>query len=262
MDFIKKHYEKILLGAVLLGLTVALAYLPFKISGDRQASEEQVAAIVNVTPKELNALNLTTNTAGLQRVQTPAALNLAGEHNLFNPVPWQKRSDDRLVKVSNTEQIGPKALVVTKITPLNLIVTFDSTNSSGGYLIKTEREAEIRASKRTSSHYFSQSQPKFDNLLLREVKDGGARLEFEMTDTGEKFSVVAGKPFKRVDGYTIDLKYPPENLPWSGRREGNTIRFAGDEFTIKSIKEIAPGEYEIVLSARSTEKKHTINYKP
>ena len=36
MDFVKKHYEKIILGAVLLGLVGALVFLPVLISGDQQ----------------------------------------------------------------------------------------------------------------------------------------------------------------------------------------------------------------------------------
>ena len=35
MDFIKKHYEKVLLGVVLVGLIGALGYLPFKISDEK-----------------------------------------------------------------------------------------------------------------------------------------------------------------------------------------------------------------------------------
>jgi len=35
MDFIKKHYEKILLGVVLLGLAVAVVALPFYITSQR-----------------------------------------------------------------------------------------------------------------------------------------------------------------------------------------------------------------------------------
>ena len=36
MDFVKKHYEKILLGFVLLGLVGALVFLPFMIASDQQ----------------------------------------------------------------------------------------------------------------------------------------------------------------------------------------------------------------------------------
>ena len=40
MEFIKKNYEKMLLGLVLLGLAVAVALLPFKIASERENSRE------------------------------------------------------------------------------------------------------------------------------------------------------------------------------------------------------------------------------
>ena len=40
MDFLKKHYEKVLLGVVLLGLAVAVAFLPFKIASEKQKLED------------------------------------------------------------------------------------------------------------------------------------------------------------------------------------------------------------------------------
>lgn len=264
MEFIKKHYEKILLGAVLLGLTAALGYLPFKIAKEREELESYRQQILNVSPKELPPVNLARQIAAFQRAQTPITLNFAGEHNLFNPVQWQKRADERLIKVTNTREIGPQALVVTKVTPLYITISFESTNTSG-YLIKIEKETEIISRKRTTSRYLSLEKPKADNLTLHEVKNlPGQPLELslELTETGEKFTIAMGRPFRRVDGYTVDLKYPPENRTWSARREGNTLPFAGDEYTIKSIKEVAPGEYEIVLSAKSTDKKTTIKYKP
>jgi len=36
MDFLKKHYEKILLGIVLVGLAGAFVYLPVKIGAEKQ----------------------------------------------------------------------------------------------------------------------------------------------------------------------------------------------------------------------------------
>ena len=38
MDFLKKHYEKILLGVVLLGLVGAMVFLPFLILHDRNVA--------------------------------------------------------------------------------------------------------------------------------------------------------------------------------------------------------------------------------
>ena len=40
MDFLKKHYEKVMLGVVLLGLAVAVAVLPFMIASEKEKLEE------------------------------------------------------------------------------------------------------------------------------------------------------------------------------------------------------------------------------
>ena len=47
MQFIKKHYEKILLGAVLAGLVGALVFMPFYISSDNEKTLEQTQTIIN-----------------------------------------------------------------------------------------------------------------------------------------------------------------------------------------------------------------------
>jgi len=261
MQFIKKHFEKIILGAVLLGLTVALAALPFKISGERQELEDNRNKVVNVSPKELPPLNLERPNAALLRAQSPFALIFSSEHNLFNPVRWQKSAEGKPIKEQNVDMLA--GLVVTKINPLYLTVTFDSTNTSG-YLVKLRRETKTGRDSEING-FLTPEKPNLQNrnlLMLREVKGGGAQLVLELIETGEKISVVPGAQFqfKRVDGYTVDLK-PPEGSTRSNQREGGTIRFGGEEYTVRSIKEVAPAEYEIVLSAKSTEKKSTKRFK-
>lgn len=261
MQFIKKHYEKVVLGAVLLGLTAALAYLPVVISKERQQLEDNKNQIVNLPVKELPALDLGRPNGALQRVQTAFVLNFSGDHNLFNPVRWQKAPDGRLVREQNIDPMA--ALAVTKINPLRLVVTFDSTNSSG-YVVKMLRETKLARNEREVGGILSPDKPKIQNLiLLREVKGGGDQpieLVLDMIETNERISVAIGKPFSRVDGYEVDLR-TPEGRTLSRQREGSTVAFGGEVYTIKSIKEIAPGEYEIVLSAKSTEKKTAKRFK-
>jgi hypothetical protein len=59
MDFLKKHYEKILLGVVLLGLVTAAVLLPFMIMSDRENLEVTRMGIINRVPKPLEPLDLT-----------------------------------------------------------------------------------------------------------------------------------------------------------------------------------------------------------
>jgi hypothetical protein len=47
MDFLKKNYEKILLGVVLLGLAVAVGFLPFKIASEKQKLKDMSDSVLN-----------------------------------------------------------------------------------------------------------------------------------------------------------------------------------------------------------------------
>ena len=54
-----------------------------------------------------------------------------------------------------------------------------------------------------------------------------------------------------------DLKFAPENRTYSNRRVGDRIAIAGEEYNIVAIT-----ENEVVLSAKSNQKKWTIKYSP
>src|SRR6478609_1882823 len=97
MEFLKKHYEKILLSLVLLCLAVAAAWLPTKI---RQEKEELQKTIFNLPkPRELQPVDLSTNESALKRLQNPPTVELSGAHNLFNPVTWKVKADGSFIKI-------------------------------------------------------------------------------------------------------------------------------------------------------------------
>jgi hypothetical protein len=53
----------------------------------------------------------------------------------------------------------------------------------------------------------------------------------------------------------VDLKYAPENKSWINRRVGASLSFNGEDYNIVAIT-----ENEVVLSAKSNQKKWTIKY--
>ena len=63
------------------------------------------------------------------------------------------------------------------------------------------------------------------------------------------------QPFRRIDGYMVDLKYAPETKTWTSRRVGASLSFNGEDYKIVAIT-----ENEVVLSAKSNYKKWTIKY--
>ena len=257
MDLLKKHYEKILLGGVLLILAVSAALLPVMISGERDDLRSKADAIINLPPKALPNLNLSVQEVTLRQLEAGIKLDLATSNKVFNPVLWQKMPDGRLIKIQTGEEVGPRALVPTKLTPLYFTVTFDSvsTNDTGAarYGIGVEREASPDPAKRRKKPYYANVGNKNDVFLLREVvvtADGGAELILELTDTGEPVRITKEKPFKREDGYTVDLKYDPENKKWTNQRVGGALKLGGEDYNIVAIT-----KNELVVLAKSNQKK-------
>ena len=122
MDFLKKHYEKVLLGVVLLGLAVAVAFLPFKIASEKQKLEDMRNQLIHPKVKPLTNLDLALPDSVLKRVAAPALVDFSAPHRLFNPMAWQKAADGHLIKVDSTN-IGPNAVTITKMVPLYLKLT-------------------------------------------------------------------------------------------------------------------------------------------
>ena len=173
MEFLKNNYEKVILSVVLLGLAVAAALLPIWVAGEKRALEEIDNQITQTERKELKSINLLTNEMVLQRVVKATALRLSGEHNLFNPVPWQKMRDGHLVPIRTGREIGPGALAITKIAPLYLRIEYDSPAPSTDtvqYRFRVTRETEKSAGKRVATYTAAPSGSKNQVFLLKEAK--------------------------------------------------------------------------------------------
>jgi hypothetical protein len=262
MDFLKKHYEKVLLGVVLLGLAVAVAFLPFKIAGDKQDLENKRNQLIHPKVKELTNLNLTLPDAVLKRVAVPARVDFSAPNKLFNPMPWQKAADGHLVKADATN-VGPTAVTITKMTPLYLKLTLDSVtplDSGARYGIGIEKQAALTPRERSKTHEFGSVGTKTKTFTLRDVKvapDNPTNITvvLELNDTRQRVEVSGEQPFRRIDGYMADLKYPLETTIRPACRVGTSLAFNGEDYKIVAIS-----ENEVVLSAKSNQKNWTIKY--
>lgn len=265
MDFIKKHYEKILLGFVLVGLAIGAAFLPFMISKERRDLDEMQATILNIAAKPLDAQDMAKQSDLLHRTEAPAVLNLNVTNKLFNPLPWQRGADTHLIKVAKGN-VGPEAVAVMKTSPLYTTITFDSaTPAEGGvrYILGVEREAALKPKDRAKRQYQATAGSKNEAFVIREVKgapEAPTELVIELNDTGEKISVSKEKPFRRVDGYMADLKYDPEKRQWLNQRLATpwmAVTLDGASYNIVAIT-----KSEVLLSAKSNNKKHTLTFSP
>jgi len=264
MDFFKKHYEKILLSIVLLGLVGALVFLPVLIVRDQEEQQKMKEGIFHGSVVPLAALNLVRETNISERLHTPYKLDFSTTNKLFNPLPWQKRVDGTWVPVK-IGLIGPEAVVVTKITPLYLLLTLDSieTNEFGArYVISLERQAAALPAQRAKRQHYASVGEKNETFTIIDVNGSPAdpaqlKLILQLTDTGEKVALAKDKPFRRVDGYSADLKYDPEGRKWQGQRIGADLKFAGDDNIIVAINQDT-----VILLAKSNQKKTQLTYTP
>ena len=262
MDFIKKHYEKILLGVVLLSLAVAVVFLPFYINGQKQDLIDKRTGKLNPSVKALTNLDESSYTAAYQRMEKPVALNLSKPHHLFNPVQWQKKPDSTLIKVQEGNEVGAEALQATKVNPLYTTIKFESFGPSTNYLLSVTRDADPDPKRRRKKQSYFERGTKGDFMQLVDVTGTPEKPELllHLNDTSAPATVSIDRPFQRVDGYSADLRYDPEKGVWLARRVNDKINFAGDEFTVVSINLIATNQFEVILSAKSTGKKTTVRY--
>ena len=251
MEFVKKHYEKVLLGVVLLGLAVAVAFLPFKIASEKQALEDKRNALTHPKVKPLTNLDLSLPEAVLKRMAAPAMVDFSPPNKLFNSMKWQKAVNGQLILYDDSH-IGPRAMVVTKITPLYLTLTLDSvtvSDSGARYRIGVQKESAANPRDRAKNQKYCGPGDKNEGPA-----DNPTKLTLELNDTGEKAMLTKDQPFKRVDGYMADVRYEPEKMTGTQKRVGMVLHFAGDDYKIVAIN-----KDEVILLAPSN-KKTTIKY--
>jgi len=265
MQFLKKHYEKILLGVVLTGLIGVLVFMLFYIAADKQAMEEHVNDIINLSVKPLPDLDLTTNSAAMTRLQSPFLLDMETGNKVFNSFTWQKTPDGRLVKKDTST--GPQVAVVTNIAPLYLVLTLDSasTNEAGArYVIGVEKQADKNPSKRRKQQRFVSKGDKNDTFTLVDVigaPENPDAVIIKLADVGDvvgdTVTVTRDKAFRRVTGYMADFRYDPEKKVFHGCRVDTKVSFNGTDYVVFAVN-----QNELILTDQSNQKNTALPFAP
>jgi hypothetical protein len=257
MDFLKQNYEKLLLGVVLLGLMGVVGYMLVVVSNEKQNLVEKTQNVTHPHVTALSNLDLTMSEQSLKRAATPVVLDFGPPgHRLFNPGAWQKTPDGHVVL---RENVGPRALVITNITPLYFRLSLDKVepvDNGFKYVIVQENQAAPTASQRYKKSNYCKLNDSTDAFQLTEVHgkpEDPTELVVKLKDSQETAVIKKDKPFERIDGYMADLHHPLESKPWLGKRVGAALSFNGEDYTIVAIN-----QSEVVLSAKSNGKKWTI----
>jgi hypothetical protein len=255
MELLKKHYEKILLGVVLLGLAVAVGFLLMKINSERQKIEDLANSLVNRPVKPLGALDLTPAESSLKRLSIPAVLDFSSTNRIFNPMPWQQTRDNppQLILASKS---GPRLATVTNITALYTTITLDTVNvqsdGTARYLFGIEKQAAPpgKRAKRQVGCSVGEKNDTFQLLSVNGPRENPTNLVFILLDTLETNSVSKDQPFKRVDGYKASIRYDPERKAWNDQRVGSpSLKFNDEDYKIVAIS-----SNEVVLMSKNERK--------
>lgn len=258
MQFLKNHYEKILLSLVLLGLAGAAVWLPFAID---QAKKDLAVLTTTLPPKkDIKPLNLVTNVAVLEKLKNPSTLDLGAPHLVFNPVIWkQNMANGTFTKIESSNPAD--VLKVTKTTPLSLIILLEKVTVNGaniGYMFAVTNQAAKKFPSVKESFY---TKPKEKNkyFVFKQVQGAAENpdsLILELIENKQEISVGRNKPAELLQGFAADLEYPIENKKFVDVRVGNTLTFGGDKYKV-----IAINSNEVRVQADSNDKQTTIKLK-
>jgi hypothetical protein len=231
MQFLKKHYEKIILCAVLLGLAVASILMGEKLKTLEEEVNKPISEAAHKSKPPV-PLDLTADLLALAQVTNPPPVVLSGEHNLFNPVTWRRKANGELLKILKT---GPDALSVTGITPLYTVIAYDHPSGNGAVYIMS---LQVHSAKRPPEYAKIDEKPKSGLYIIRGIEgaaDNPTELHLEIPETGETVSVSSNNPYKRVDGYLADLKYDPESRTLPKERVNETFTLDNEQYKIVEI---------------------------
>jgi len=264
MDFLKKHYEKIVLGVMLAGMIGVLVFMLFYINSDREDMNNKAVSLINRPAHALTNLDTATLEGAMLRSKSPYRLDLETTNKLFNPMEWQKNLDGNLILAA--KRTGLLVAVVTNIAPLYLIVSLDSviTNELGvRYVIQVERQAAATmALRHPTRHYVSKDDkpnPKepFALLAVKGPAENPDALDLKLTDTGETVTISAGKGYRRVAGYEADFRYDPERVAKHHQRVGDKVAFGGVSYVVVEVN-----QNELILQDQSNQKKTSLPFPP
>src|SRR5688572_1141395 len=141
-DVFRQHYEKIILGLALLGLAVAVAVLMQSSQSEQNKIQEYLAQVERRSGAPVPPLDLARLEQTMKRAENPPGLELAGAHNLFNPVKWQRGGDGRIIKLVTGTEGTVDEMEILRLAPLQFIVHFERFTGTG-YQIVTTNEAAV-----------------------------------------------------------------------------------------------------------------------
>lgn len=258
MEFLKRHYEKIILSVVLLGLAAVAAGLPVKVNQEKEKEEARKRDLLTPSIKKYPPVDLGTNETVLAKVKNPIHFDIAGKHNLFNPVTWIQRPNGELLKVKTGKELGIGAVDVVAINELKLVITYDGVVSTDPKDIKYQITIiNETASSPKSSRAFSKDGSNNMGTLQKVVGPEENPTEVVFIPRGETSPVVLSKekPFTKTVGYSADLVDRGSGQKFPNMRKGYPLTVMNPDTQTREVYNIVAIKQDtVVFSAKSNQK--------
>lgn len=242
MELLKNHYEKIILGVVLLLLAVVAGYLPFEVSNVRSRLNQSTQNYERAKVDPIPELNLSTNDSVVARAGREMHFDFGrGEHGLFTPSgTWRRGPGGIPVPPPPT---GVAGLVVTNISPLTLEIKYQGVSTGAGSLrYRFFVKDESSTNKATAKGRIVIQGPgmRSDVLTLKdhvgpaENPDG---FNVELPGLRRAATVTREKAYTEVVGYAADLWHPAEGKIYRDQKQGGKLVIGGTIYNIVAVSE-------------------------
>ncbi len=270
MEFLKNHYEKIILGLMLLLMAVGAVVLVMEVSSVQAQLEEYRKIIVAGTDsKKPPTENLAPFSNSVAKAINPPQTDFITVHRVFNPDAWYVNTNGDLIQGTN---VGVNKLAVPQITPQHLKLWFDSIGGTPGReSIKINAIREFARNPQdqgkrplslslTMTNTVNTLDPASKmQIFAREI--GGTpevpEVKFELVEPNKepvKFTMSKAQGYTNVVEYVAHIYYIVEtNFVWRTARKGTPLVFAGDTNIVVEIT-----GSNVVVRATSNDKQTTI----
>jgi hypothetical protein len=228
MDFIKKHYEKILLSIVLLGLAAVATMFPVKFNAAANLLDREF-----VEPLDQPAMP-PMDIEGDTNLNITVKVDL-GEHHVVNPVEWSRKGT-RGYPYRSADRLGAGAAVVRNIVPQTLIIDFvglrPGSSARPKYVMSVGIQDEGRPKVRKQTLELNQRGKSFTIRGVEGPPANPTAVVLEMEDSKITLTVRKGEPYKEIIGYKADLFYPPTQRELKGVEEKDQITLGNERYEV------------------------------
>lgn len=257
MEFLKSHYEKLILGLMLLLMAAGAVLLVLEVGSVQAQLEEYRKIAVGGEGKPPPQENLDQLREILTKAVKPGQTDFVTTHRVFNPDAWYVDTNGNLIAGTN---VGVNRLMVHSITPQQLLLELAAIGGSAerpsvsmnvvrqfaktpAERNKTRRSVSLNATNTPATATPANTLDAARKLVLLAREIGGTpenpEVKCELHEPGKdalKFTLSKAAGLAHVVEYVAHIQYLVEtNFVWRVARKDTQLDFAGDTNIVVDI---------------------------